>query len=705
MLSSRARGENRRVQRTVARAPVERHPAARARFRMLLVSGVVLGFLLVCTGVSGYLQIAQQEVFQTEAQRNYLRAVLLDDRRGNIYDRNGALLATSVDAPSVFALPERVEKQSETAALLAEVLEMPADEVFDKLLLDRKFVYIKRKVTTSQAQRIRDMELPGIRAEPEAKRYYPERELAGQVLGLVGLDPVGLEGVEKAFDGHLRGRNLQIQALKDARGRLVFTDPLPAGTRFAGHDVVLTIDERLQGEVERILERTVIAHRALHGVAIVIDVPTGDILAMANVPRFNPNNFHRYPLERRRNRAVSDTYEPGSVLKVFTLAAALEVEAVTMDDLIDVENGRMRIGPHAIHDTHPHDVLSVWDIIKVSSNIGAAKIAAAAGKRQLFNTFVDFGFAQPPGSGLVGETPGSLRPVRDWGGVTFANISFGQGISVSPLQMAVALAALANGGKRLRPHIVHEIRASDGTLVKRYEPEVVCQVVRPEVAATVLESMQRVVEPGGTGEAAALDRYLVAGKTGTSQKADTLVGGYSPFRWIASFGGVVPADAPRLAILVVVDEPMGKACGGTVAAPAFREMAEWALQYFQIPPPGQPLARMRAQVTLADGEPAGRRAGAPPAPVSAAEQEGPAAVGSGDEALPDAPEVYVPDFQGLTVVEVQRLARAQRLRVAVRDGGIAVQQSLPPSARVAAGSVVEVRFEPSWGERRQGAKP
>lgn len=664
----------------------------RTRARLVVVIVVPLGILAASGAVAGYLQIARHEVYQQVARHNYERQIVLDDTRGQVVDRGGNLLASSIDVDSVWVDPAQIENPQRTAERLAEALGLPLDDVYERVTREgRRFVYLERRISTKESRRVRSLDLPGVHLQRDRERFYPKKELAGQLLGIVGWEHQGLEGVELAYDDELRGQTARIPVLRDKLKRTSFAEAIPAIPRFAGNTLVLSIDEKIQERVELVLEQAVITARALSGMAIVMDVDTGELLAVANVPRFNPNTFSEFPYEKRHNGAVNDLFEPGSTFKVFTLAAALDLGVVTLEDIIDVEGGHYRVGTNTIHDTHPNGALSVWDVVKHSSNIGFAKLGELMGRDLLYDYLVEFGFGERPGTGLQGEASGHLRPTQDWAPITFANICFGQGVSVSALQLVRAMSAVANGGELMRPILVREIRDSNDAVLFRNMPRVEHRVVSEETAAQVMAALTHVVDEGGTGMAARSERFSVVGKTGTAQKPDHLIGGYSPHAWIGSFLGAAPVEAPRIAVLVVINEPIGKAYGGVVAAPAFREIVDWTLDYLGTPPSYETVHRT-ARVR--------RGAGVAAALRQAAEQR--AAEGAGDgvpraaaAAADGAPtEVFVPDFRGLTMARARDLATDIRLDLLYRGGGIAVEQTPLPGVRVPAWSAVDVLFAP-----------
>ncbi|MEK6715884.1 MAG: penicillin-binding protein 2, partial [candidate division NC10 bacterium] len=433
-----------------------------------------------------------------------------------------------------------------------------------------------------QAEAISDLNLRGIGLFPESRRYYPRQELAAHVLGLVGLDDRGLEGLEYQYDDLLGGQPQFVVAQQDALGRIIFRqeESRPQAPIF---DLTLTIDEVIQYIAERELARAVERSRAKAGTAIVMDPSTGEILALANQPTYDPNTYRKATSAARRNRAVTDAFEPGSAFKVILLAGALEEGVVRPGDRFHGENGAIEVSGVTIRDHEKYGWLTVRQILTQSSNVGAIKIGQKLGKSLYYHYISGFGFGSLTGMDLPGETPGLMRRPRGWSALSLSVLSLGQEISVTPVQIATAFSAVANGGNLVRPHVVRGLRAVDGSLQRQVEPVVIRRVISSETARTLLDMMRAVVEEG-TGKEAALEEYSVAGKTGTAQKLDPATGRYSHQKVVASFIGAVPAERPRLVILVLIDEPETLRWGGSIAAPTFREIARDALKYLQVPP-------------------------------------------------------------------------------------------------------------------------
>ncbi len=648
-------------------------PGLRRRF---LLVGVLFGLAasgLVYRAVD--LQVLQHPRFAQMSKEQALRKLVLTPQRGRILDRNGEALAVSVEVPSIRADPSKIRDPRAAARKLAAVLHLDAGALEARLRRGRYFAWVKRRVSPEEVEAVRALNLPGIGFTQEPRRFYPHREAAAQVLGFAGVDGVGLEGLELALDRVLRGTPRLATALRDARGNhLLAGGDTPDPTELSGATVELTLDRTIQWIAERALTEGAVAARARGATAVVLEPKTGAILAMANWPTYNPNEPGRSTKDARRNRAVTDIYEPGSVFKVFTIAAAIEAGVVRPNETFDCEGGALRIGRQTIHDSRPHGVLSVGEILKVSSNIGAAKIAFRLGKEGLVEALRAFGFGRRTGSGLPGEQPGILRPPERLSNVGLATVAYGQGVSATALQVAAAMAVVANGGRLMRPFVVSRIRDASGRILEERHPERVRTVLSEGTARTVTRMMERVVEPGGTGRRAAVPGYPVAGKTGTSEKVDPLTRTYSPDKRIASFAGFVPADEPRLVVVVVVDEPQGVKYGGVVAAPIFARIAEEALRYLGVPRrtdvPGVLLAQ---------------------APVVEAEEGGAAL----PEILVPPPEgkTLVPELLGEDLRTALRLLGERGLLAEVEGSGRVVRQEPRPGTIAGPGDVVRLSLD------------
>ena len=546
---------------------------ANRRIRLLLA---VFALAFACTlARAAWLQGVQAGTFAEMASRQHLETRVVPAGRGTIFDRTGEPLAIGQQATTVYADPRLVQDPRATAAAAARILGLDANELYP-LLADRSrhFVYLKRKADPLKAGELERLDLPGIGFQAEEQRAYPQRTVAAHVLGFAGLDNEGLEGLEKALDPQLAGKPGSKTIVKDPLGNVI--DEIESQPERAGADVFLTLDHRMQANAEAVLRETVKGSGAKAGTAIVLDPRTGAILAMANAPAFDPNRFATSKLDARRNRAITDTYEPGSTFKLVTVAAALSEKLVTPTTPFTLETS-IRVADRIIHEHEPRPTqrMTVAQILAQSSNVGTITLAQLLGKERVLGWIDRFGFGKPTGVDYPGESGGILPSY--WSGSTIGNVPIGQGIAVTAIQMAAAYAAIANGGVLRTPHLVDRV----GGKARRHGPG--RRVVSETVAAQVMTMLRDVVSAeGGTGAAAAVPGYTVAGKTGTAAKPDA--GGYSTSRYVASFAGVVPAKDPRLVILVSIDEPKTAIWGGVVAAPAFSKIAQFGLRYLEIPP-------------------------------------------------------------------------------------------------------------------------
>lgn len=550
--------------------------------------GVLLGLVgMLVVGRAFYLQVMQATSLREMADNQQLRDVRVPSKRGTIFDRHGAQLAISVEVDSVFANPRQLRASGvdpRTAARrIASVLGIDPRRIEKRLKSDRYFVWIKRRVSPEAAAVIRKLDIPGLQLTTEPRRFYPNRHLAAHLIGFSDVDGRGIEGLELAHENLLRGSDRRVEAVRDRSGRVIFSEELLDDRKTQGHNLVLTIDKTIQHIAERELALAIKTFEARGGSVVVMNPATGELLAVANYPPFNPNEPGAAPIAHRRNRAVTDRFEPGSTVKPFTVAAALSAKTLRADEAIDCGNGALRIANVTIHDAHPYEDLAPTQILAYSSNVGTAKIAATLGRKRLYRALRRFGFGEPTGLNLPGETGGILRHYRNWYEIDTATVAFGQGMSATNVQMATAMSVIANGGELMRPMLVREVTDGHGRVVEQMHSQVRRRVVPRRVARLVGDMLTAVTERGGTAVEAAIDGYLVAGKTGTAQKADYLKGGYAKDKWLASFAGFVPADDPQLVVSVVVDEPTIAHYGGTVAAPVFRRIGESALRHLGVP--------------------------------------------------------------------------------------------------------------------------
>lgn len=552
----------------------------RFRITTILVFFCLLAFIVA--GRAFQLQVLKRDQLCKLAERQYKNKIPLVPKRGTIYSKGYEELAVTVEVDSVYAEPDGIEDPKLAAKRLAPILSVSRKELEDHFSSSKSFVWLARKVSPSLIERVKSLDIQGIGFVKENRRFYPNAELASHVVGFSGIDGSGLGGIELAQDAQIKGKVEFVRAERDALGKRTLPKDLGFEDYLTGNSIVLTIDKTIQYTAEKELANAVKKSGAKGGTAIVMDPKTGEVLAMANYPQFNPNDLSSYPQAALKNKAIVDTYEPGSTFKVFLLAAALEEGVVKPGDKFFCENGSMEIAGKVIHDTHKHETLTVREIMKVSSNIGAAKIAAILGKERYHDYLTSFGFGSPTGIELKGEGRGILRSMNTWSKLELANVSFGQGVSVTPLQLTTAFSAIANGGYLMKPYLVKDILDKDGKVIKRNQPQIVKKIISGETASKVTEMLRDAVAEGGTGTAAALAGYDVAGKTGTAQKVSG-GRGYAGNKHVASFIGFVPAQSPELVVLVAIDEPEGVQYGGVVAAPAFKAIAETSLRYLNTP--------------------------------------------------------------------------------------------------------------------------
>ena len=846
---------------------VARRDGIRAR---MIFTAFALGIGMVVTfGEVAFLQLGLGEQLEREASRNYVREVYLDDWRGDIVDRDGALLAVTVHRWSVSADPTRVHPDvvKDAAILLADLLDADAREltlrlrgdtqrafdlantdptsrlarhavrplaqavakafgfnetrfnrklellehffrtdqlrtrgvygvvdtldnlasVVDRVMQNsahelrffpssgRRFVYLDRDIDDETARRIETMKnrysegcrlarregrtcrnpLAAIDLRPEPRRYYPKRQLGTQLVGLVGSDSKGLDGIERSLDGVLAGKEHTTRIIRDRRGRAIYLEGVPEDSDFTAHTVELTIDQDIQALAENVIGKTCMASGARAGYGIVMKVDTGEVLAAASFPTFNPNTYRSFFKERRpmvdqrvalaqarddlrwastwpgmsqthpgrtkellrgswrelarqtnafveyqdaypnaaRHTAFQSAYEPGSILKVLTLAAWLEEEIHPinhqydlMDGEWDLEDGTETLESSVIGDDHRYDVKTSDPVygLKTSSNIVYGQMGLDLGPERLEGYLRSFGLGSQTGIGFPGESRGLLREAEDWKKVETVNIAFGQGVSATGVQLVSALSGLANGGVRMKPMLIRRVIAPDGRVSQTWEPQVLERVVSERTASTVLDVMATVIEPGGTGTRAYIPEYPVAGKTGTGQKPHLRKKGYAENMWVATFFGIAPVDDPELAVLVLIDEPKGKRYGGVIAAPAFREIMRGALRHLGVPSPYDD----SYQVAAIDPQQLQERRSQPKPPEESLAAAAPPV--NPDEAA----EVPVPDFVGMTMDQVRRTASEFGLDVRYVGTGTARSQDLEPHERVAAWSEITIVFEP-----------
>jgi cell division protein FtsI (penicillin-binding protein 3) len=554
--------------RTVHSALSLRLPVVRAR----VLLGLLLSAFAVLVGRALYLQVLNDDFLQEKGEARYARILELPAHRGMISDRNGEPLAISTPVESIWASPADAQLTAGQRRQLARLLGMAERDIARRLAeQNREFVYLQRHQPPDVAARVVQLGLPGVALKREYRRYYPDGEVAAHLLGFTDVDDRGQEGIELAYEEWLAGKPGSRRVIKDRLGRVV-EDTESVRAPIEGRDLALSIDRKLQYLAYRELKAAVTEHRAKAGGIVAIDVRTGEVLAMVNLPAFNPNDRSRLDARRARNRVATDLFEPGSTLKAFTVAAALESRVARPETMVQTAPGYLTVGDATIHDPHPEGVLSVSQVIQKSSNVGAAKLALAMPREQLWSVLSAAGFGSPPKTGFPGEVSGRLRDYQRWRPIEQATMSYGHGISVSLLQLARAYTIFATDGV-LQPL----------TLLKREQPVAGTRVISPGTALAVRTMLESVTLSGGTGVRAQVMGYRVAGKTGTAHKF--VDGSYAVDRYVSTFVGLAPASAPRLLVAVMIDEPGGSDYyGGVVAAPVFSAVMSEALRMRAVPP-------------------------------------------------------------------------------------------------------------------------
>jgi cell division protein FtsI (penicillin-binding protein 3) len=633
-----------------------------------------------------YLQVFRHPDLVERAKRQQMRTIPAEAKRGDIVDRRGHLLATSVDVDSIYAVPSEIDNAADAASKLCRALGdcKPKEQqaITERLGQRKAFAYVRRQIAPDQSRRVADLNLDGIGFIKESRRFYPNTELAAHLLGYVGVDNKGLSGLEFTYDPQIRGKAGAILIQTDARRHAFSRFERPPT---AGSTVELTIDEYLQHLAERELHAGVVENRAAGGSAIILNPRTGEILAMANEPTFNPNVYRDFSDADRRNRAVQDLYEPGSTFKVVTASAAIEERVMSVNDPVDVSGGQIRIGSRVVRDTHSYGILSFTDVIVHSSNVGAIKIGFRVGTERLSRYVQRFGFGRVVSPDFPGENPGIVWDATKWTDSALASVSMGYQVGVTPLQMVTAVGAVANGGELIEPRVIRAVYRDN----RRYEvrPKIVRRAISTDTAASLTTIMEGVVEEG-TAKAAQIPGFTVAGKTGTAAKL--LDGRYSHSDYNGSFVGFVPSRNPALAIIVVLDSPHGPHgyFGGAVSAPVFKRIAEASLRYLGIAPTLNPMP----PVLMA-------RRGAP-LETAVAELPQPPVL----SLVADTPGT-VPDLRGLSAREaVHRLVKLG-LSARLSGNGFVVSQDPQPGTALEAGGVCRLQLNRLTSRSEGGGQP
>ncbi len=551
------------------------------RTRILGISGLFTAIFAAVLFRAYQLQVVGNVRLDNLVKSQYNTKIVLQPKRGTIFDRNGNVLAMDVEVASIAVNAKKIEDAKAVRELLLKYTRVTAKELDAKLASGKTYDFVERRIPIENGKAIEAAKLKGVIVEKEYRRFYPNMELAGQLLGAVGYDAKALGGIELTYDEYLRSHEEKRRAEKDARGKLFSWDQ----DLESQNDLYLSIDTAIQHWTEQALSRQALEHKARKGFAIVLDSGTGEVLAMANYPSFNPNVYWDYPNEQWKNHAVIDSFEPGSTFKTLVMAAALDTKKIKSDDKFNCEGGTYRVGKHNIHDSHPHGVMSAHDILKVSSNIGMTKIAFKVGKKLIYDKLKAIGIGEKSQLGLSGEPSGIFRHYEKWGDIEFSNIAFGQGLTVNGLQMVTAYSLFASGGDLVRPHLLNKIVDSDGDVIYATKPRIEKNLFSPDTARAVADMLHSVTQEGGTATSADLVGYAAAGKTGTAQMLDPVTKTYSDSKFMSSFIGFAPFEKPRLVIFVAFETTKGFGhFGGVVAGPVFKDVAQKSLTYMGVVP-------------------------------------------------------------------------------------------------------------------------
>ncbi|MCO4772662.1 MAG: PASTA domain-containing protein [Deltaproteobacteria bacterium] len=664
---------------------------------VLLVFGLVWA---VHIGRAAYVGLGGDERLVKRLHSQHERVVTVAPQRGSILDRLGRPLAVSVELGSAYADPSMVEDPAEAARLLAPVLGAETEDLEKKLNKSGRFVWLGRQIDEATSEGIRALGIDGVRVTPEAHREYPSGTLAAQVLGFVGTDGDGLEGLEARYDSQLMGDSFRYTVLRDRRRRATNYEGVLARRSTEGQSLVLTLDHGIQHRAEMSLDAAVERHEAKAGFAMVMDANTGALLAVASNPRFDPNSFRDADRSTWKNLALSMNFEPGSTMKSFVVAEALERDLTTPDERIYCEKGRYKIGRNVVHDSHPEGWLTMADVVKKSSNVGTVKLAERLGPADLEEVYRRFGFGSRTGVDLYGEEGGILHSSAGWARITFATHAFGQGVAVTGLQMASAYCALINGGTKVRPHVLAQVRDIDDLVVEDLRPTTEGErVISEETSAAMRPLLERVLEKDGTGWRAAMGEYTAGGKTGTAQKVKD--GRYAKGLYVSSFIGFAPVDEPKVVTYVVLDEPMNKYYGGTVAGPVFREVTAYALRSLGVPPDKVEEPEALAAIREAEEQEAEDRKKRER--KERKERGGDAAPPA--DSLPtlvaDAGGWILPDLSGLSGRDAVALLAAAGLAPVVNGTGLVASQEPAATTWIASGDTVRVSLDAAAKRRRR----
>ncbi len=643
--------------------------------RVIVISIFLFFSFVLIVGRMFQLQVLKKEELYKLAARQQLSQIPLVPKRGTICDRNENELAVSVEVDSVYADSKRIIEVEKAVQKLSAVFPNNQRELREKLKSRKSFEWIERKISPQETEAVKALHLSGIHFLKENKRFYPHSHLAAHVIGFVGLDSKGLEGIELQYDVLLNGKQNVLTMERDAKGRAIMMSGDSHEKEDHYRNIILTIDKQIQHIAETELSHAVQKWGANGGMVIVMDPMTGKILAMTSHPFFNPNRFIQYRPRSWRNRAVSDIFEPGSMFKAFLTAAVLEEKVVQPTDSFYCENGFYTVYDRTIRDHSKHGWLTFQQVIKVSSNIGVAKAAEKIGRERFYRYLCDFGFGEKTRVGLPGEAKGILQHPRYWAPITLNTIAFGQGIAVTGIQIATAFSAIANGGVLMKPLVVERITDERGKVVQAFQPEAVRRVISEETSRKVIALLKAATEKGGTGEKAVPPGFEVAGKTGTAQKVDSFLGGYSEDKFTSGFIGFAPAERPKIVVLVVIDEPQGSTYGGIVAAPVFKAIIEKVLPHLNVLPKGTMIVKDESNRFEKREEPR-------LLPVA-----GEIKVRKGSE------KVVMPDLTGLSMRSALRRIEGKGLIIKISGNGWLVEQVPKAGAVIDKGEICYLKFE------------
>ncbi|HEY7868901.1 MAG TPA: penicillin-binding transpeptidase domain-containing protein [Methylomirabilota bacterium] len=676
------------------------------RTRTLIFAACLACAFLGLVARLGYLQVWKHEEYSRLAENQHAKTVPLRPKRGPILDRTGQPLAVSSRADTLYVAPGKVADAGRLAARLAPILGEPARDIARRLTVSKKFAPVRRRLTPDMARAVRALDEPALALVDDSLRLYPNRELAAQMIGFEGAEGRGLAGVEQVWDAHLAGVEGRAVVERDALGREVTGAPLVLKPSVAGQGIMLTIDATIQYLAEKEVDAAWRRTRAKAAMAVAMDPRTGEILAMAIRPTYNPNAFTTATDDDRRVRAVTDPFEPGSTFKVIMAASALEEGVVRPTDRVFGENGAITVANATIHDWKKYGWLTFAEVLQNSSNVGSIKVGLQLGKERYYRYMTGFGFGAPTNLGLPGESRGQLRPPGQWSGLSLATLSIGQEVSVTAVQMVAAFSAVANGGRLMQPQLVRAVLDAEGREVRSFEPRTVRQVISPDTARTLTEMMVNVVA-NGTGRRAAIPGYDVAGKTGTAQKLDPATKRYSRAPGVLSFAGFVPADDPRLAMIVLLDEPKNEKWGSEAAAPIFATIARETLRYLNVPPrDSSPVPIVRGEIVA--GAPGGPRAGAPaearPA-GPATERPGPVTAAGPESPAPGEGAAVMPQLVGLSLRQAMEALAPHGVRLEITGRGVVSGQSPAPGVELPEGALCRLQLAPPTGPRTAAVVP